>query len=190
MLMNKSEAEQFINLKSFETITDAFENQLFPIKQFLCSAPILKITFEAKKKRLILLQEVADQLGYEIGDPTNEKANFSYSGNLILDLAQYEQLIAAVHLQIMRTNSIKNLMAHIEELLKIHFTFTTPFQALNFTVSEPIILGSAMDRMEVFEGFKKLESEGIRTIKELNEHHELLAINLKKELLRWKLSSV
>jgi hypothetical protein len=47
-----------------------------------------------------------------------------------------------------------------------------------------------MDRMEVFEGFKKLESEGIRTIKELNEHHELLAINLKKELLRWKLSSV
>ena len=188
--MNKSDAEQFIDLKSFESITDAFENQLFPIKQFICAAPILKITFEAKKKRLIILQQAADPLEYNPEDETIEKSDFSFSGNLISDLAQYEQLLAAVHLQIMRTNSIKNLIAHIEELIEIHLGFTTPFQALNFTVTEPIILGSAMDRMEVFEGLKKLEAEGIRTIKELNEHHELLTTNLKKELLRWKLSSV
>ena len=188
--MNKSDAEQFIDLKSFESITDAFEHQLFPIKQFICSAPILKITFEAKKKRLNLLQQAADQLGYKVVETNIEKSNFSYSGNLTSDFVQYEQVLSAVHLQIMRTNSIKNLIAHIEELIEIHLGFTTPFQDLNFTVTDTIILGSAMDRMEVFEGLKKLEAEGIRTIKELNEHHELLTINLKKELLRWKLSSV
>jgi len=188
--MNKNEAEQFIDLNSYETIDDAFENQLFPIKQFICSAPILKITFQAKKRRLLLLQEASLLLGYIVTDKTNEGFEFSFSGNLLNDLIEYEQHLAAVHLQIMRTNCIENLIAHIEELLKIHFAFTTPFQALNFKDSEPIILGRVMDRMEVFEGLKKLESEGIRTVKELNEQQELLPENLKTELLRWKLSGV
>ena len=77
--MNKSDAEQFIDLKSFESITDAFENQLFPIKQFICAAPILKITFEAKKKRLIILQQAADPLEYNPEDETIEKSDFSFS---------------------------------------------------------------------------------------------------------------
>ena len=55
--MTLAEAKIILGIDSHEDAFDAFEEQLFALKQFFVTKPILQTTFRAKLKKLIQLQD-------------------------------------------------------------------------------------------------------------------------------------
>ena len=60
--MTEKEARQFVNLDQFDSIEEALEELVFPIKSFLLTSPILKKTFFSKLKKLALISEALEAI--------------------------------------------------------------------------------------------------------------------------------
>jgi len=179
------EAEQILNLHSFENIEDALEQSVFPIKTFVHTAPILHKTFFAKLEKLAIIDE-AYQLMCEtpIEISKHEALIFIVQTDVLTSHLHYESLIAEAQLKISATNKPREIIEICKHLLTTHSSYVEMWKDCEFLISSNVILSKQMDRMSFHEELNNLHQKGIRTIDAIWMNENLLSNEFKVEVTR------
>lgn len=183
--MTENEARKFINLDQFDSIEEAVEELVFPIKSFLLTSPILKKTFLSKHKKLALISEALEAIkGESIKNNEKIKPIFIPHKEILSTFIEYEQAISKHYLAISSTNEPSELMLSCEQLLHTHATYVAYWNECQLTTLGVILLSKPMDRMVFYSELKNLHVKNIRTIAELIKSESELSNDFKIEVER------
>ena len=179
------EAEQILNLHSFDNIEDALEQSIFPIKTFLLTAPILHKTFLAKLEKLAIIDEAYQQICETPSEVSQDEAHvFIAQSDVLTSHEHYESLIAEAQLKISATNKPREIIEICKHLLNTHSSYVEMWKDCQFLNSSTVILSKQMDRMSFHEELNNLHVKGIRTIDEIRINENLLSNEFKVEVTR------
>ena len=179
------EAEQILNLNSFDNIEDALEQSIFPIKTFLLTAPILHKTFLAKLEKLAIIDEAYQLMCETPSEVSQDEAHvFIAQSDVLTSHEHYESLIARAQLKISATNKPREIIEICKHLLNTHSSYVEMWKDCQFLNSSTVILSKQMDRMSFHEELNNLHVKGIRTIDEIRINENLLSNEFKVEVTR------
>jgi len=183
--MTEKEARQFINLDQFDSIEEAVEELVFPIKSFLLTSPILKKTFFSKLKKLALISEASESIK-GASTKKNEKINsiFIPHKEILSTFMAYEQAISKHYLAVSSTNEPREIMESCEQLLHTHATYVTFWNECQLSTPSGILLSKPLDRMIFYSELKNLHVKNIRTIAEIIKNEGELSHDFKIEVER------
>ena len=179
------EAEQILNLNSFDNVEDALEQSIFPIKTFLLTAPILHKTFLAKLEKLAIIDEAYQLMCENPSEVSQDEAHvFIAQSDVLTSHEHYESLIARAQLKISATNKPREIIEICKHLLNTHSSYVEMWKDCQFLNSSTVILSKQMDRMSFHEELNNLHVKGIRTIDEIRINENLLSNEFKVEVTR------
>ena len=179
------EAEQILNLNSFDNVEDALEQSIFPIKTFLLTAPILHKTFLAKLEKLAIIDEAYQLICETPSEVSQDEAHvFIAQSDVLTSHEHYESLIARAQLKISATNKPREIIEICKHLLNTHSSYVEMWKDCQFLNSSTVILSKQMDRMSFHEELNNLHVKGIRTIDEIRINENLLSNEFKVEVTR------
>ena len=183
--MTEKEARQFINLDQFDSIEEAVEELVFPIKSFLLTSPILKKTFFSKLKKLALISEASEAI-QGAATKNNEKINpiFIPQKEILSTFMAYEQAISKHYLAVSSTIEPRELMVKCEGLLQTHATYVAFWNECQLTTPSGMLLSKPLDRMVFYSELKNLHVKNIRTIAEIIKSESELSNDFKIEVER------
>jgi hypothetical protein len=183
--MTEKEARQFINLDQFDSIEEAVEELVFPIKSFLLTSPILKKTFFSKLKKLAHISEACEAIKGE-STKNNEKIEpiFIPHKEILSTFVEYEQAISKHYLAISSTNEPREIMESCEQLLHTHATYVAFWNECQLNTPSGILLSKPLDRMAFYSELNNLHVKNIRTIAEIIKSESELSHDFKIEVER------
>ena len=183
--MTEKEARQFINLDQFDSIEEAVEEQVFPIKSFLLTAPILKKTFLSKLKKLYLISEASETIK-GVPSKKNEKIKpiFIPQKEILPTFIGYEQAISKHYLAVSSANEPKEIMFMCEQLLDTHAVYVSFWDECQLSTPSGLLLSKPLDRMVFYSELKNLHVKNIRTIAEIIKSEGELSHDFKIEVER------
>ena len=183
--MTEKEARQFVNLDQFDSIEEAVEELVFPIKSFLLTSPILKKTFFSKLENLALISEVLETFK---GPSTKNKEKiepiFIPHKEILSTFIAYELAISKHYLAVTSTNEPRELMVRCEQLLHTHGTYVSFWNECQLTTPSGILLSKPLDRMVFYSELINLQVKNIRTIADLINNESELSNDFKIEVER------
>lgn len=183
------EAEQILNLNSFDNVEDALEQSIFPIKTFLLTAPILHKTFLAKLEKLAIIDEAYQLMCETPSEVSQDEAHvFIAQSDVLISHEHYESLIARAQLKISATNKPREIIEICKNLLTTHSSYVEMWKDCQFLNSSTVILSKQMDRMSFHEELNTLHVKGIRTIEAIRINEKLLSNEFKVEVTRLRKS--
>jgi len=183
--MTEKEARQFINLDQFDSIEEAVEELVFPIKSFLLTSPILKKTFFSKLKKLALISEASESIkGASTKNDEKIKPIFIPHKEILSTFIAYEQAISKHYLAVSSTNEPREIMESCEQLLHTHATYVTFWNECQLSTPSGILLSKPLDRMIFYSELKNLHVKNIRTIAEIIKNEGELSHDFKIEVER------
>ena len=183
--MTEKEARQFINLDQFDSIEDAVEELIFPIKSFLLTSPILKKTFFSKLKKLALISQACEAIK-GLSTKNNEiiKPIFIPQKEILSTFIAYEEAISKHYLALSSSNEPHELMLNCEQLLHTHATYVSFWNECQLTTPSGMLLSKPLDRMVFYSELKNLHVKNIRTIAEIIKNEGELSNDFKIEVER------
>ena len=183
--MTEKEARQFVNLDQFDSLEDAVEELIFPIKSFLLTSPILKKTFFSKLKKLALISQACEAIK-GLSTKYNEKIKpiFIPQKEILSTFIAYEQAISKHYLALSSSNEPHELMLNCEQLLHTHATYVSFWNECQLTTPSGMLLSKPLDRMVFYSELKNLHVKNIRTIAEIIKSQSELSHDFKIEVER------
>ena len=183
--MTEKEARQFVNLNQFDSIEEAVEELVFPIKSFLLTSPILKKTFFSKLKKLALISEALETFkGASTKNNEKREPIFIPQKEILSTFIAYEQAISKHYLALSSTNEPHELMVSCEQLLHTHATYVSFWNECQLTTPSGMLLSKPLDRMVFYSELKNLHVKNIRTIAEIIKNEGELSNDFKIEVER------
>lgn len=169
--MTLAEAKIILGIDSQEDAFDAFEEQLFALKQFFVTKPILQTTFRAKLKKLIQLQDALAV--FEIDFKQSAKVIELNPINAIEFSSVFKEvqlLKNNLKLAINRSNNPFEIKEYVERLLELATNYYRCWK-INVTFdTSAVILSKEPDPMELLAAIQAANSAGINTFEELAEN--------------------
>jgi hypothetical protein len=183
--MTEKEARHFVNLDQFDSIEEAVEELVFPIKSFLLTSPILKKTFFSKLKKLALISEALETFK-GASTKNNEKIEpvFIPHKEMLSTFIAYEQAISKHYLAISSSNEPRELIVRCEQLLHTHATYVAFWNECRLTTPSGLLLSKPLDRMVFYSELNNLHVKNIRTIAEIIKNEGELSHDFKIEVER------
>ncbi len=184
--MTKKEAEQLLQLDQFESIEDAIEHFIFPIKNFLLTAPILEKTFHSKVNKLQMLVEILACLNVEEEKEPLDLPNVEFlkQAEVLPTYIAYEKLIALHYLKISGSQNPSELHSICKNLLHIHSLYAAMWRKYSFEFFGTVLLSKPLDRMIFHLILKNLFESGIKTWEEMATKQASLPLEFRMEIER------
>ena len=169
--MTLAEAKIILGIDSQEDAFDAFEEQLFALKQFFVTKPILQTTFRAKLKKLIQLQDALTV--FEIDFKQSAKVIELNTINAIEFSSVFKEvqlLKNNLKLAINRSNNPFEIKEYVERLLELATNYYRCWKINATFDTSAVILSKEPDPMELLAAIQAANSAGINTFEELAEN--------------------
>lgn len=177
--MTAHEARVYLSIDTIEDADDAYETQLFELKQHFLTKPVLWKTAEGKLKRLVQLQTAYEALGGSVSPIQVPLVSMEFSTNFLESFSAYyarrnqlKQMIAVAPDAITVTNGV-------HALLELEKAFVLPFSELEDWHSDAVVIGAEPDVMLVQQQLKSQADLGRTTLQSLYADKN----NLPNELL-------
>ena len=177
--MTAHEALVYLSINTIEDADDAYETQLFELKQHFLTKPVLWKTAEGKLKRLVQLQTAYEALGGSVSPIQVPLVSMEFSTNFLESFSAYyarrnqlKQMIAVAPDAITVTNGV-------HALLELEKAFVSPFSELEDWHSDAVVIGAEPDVMLVQQQLKLQADLGRTTLQSLYADKN----NLPNELL-------
>ncbi len=177
--MTAHEALVYLSIDTIEDADDAYETQLFELKQHFLTKPVLWKTAEGKLKRLVQLQTAYEALGGSVSPIQVPLVSMEFSTNFLESFSAYyarrnqlKQMIAVAPDAITVTNGV-------HALLELEKAFVSPFSELEDWHSDVVVIGAEPDVMLVQQQLKLQADLGRTTLQSLYADKN----NLPNELL-------
>ena len=177
--MTHQEALVYLSIDSVDDAEEAYENQLFELKQHFLTKPVLWKTAEGKLKRLAQLQ-----IAYEVLGGTAPVTPVSVVPPVFTD--DFQESFSIYHL---RRNQLKQINAAavnavavaacVQELVELERSFVQLFEGLDDWTDKTVVIGTEPDVMLMQQQLKEQFALGRNTLQLLYASKN----NLPNELL-------
>jgi len=165
--MTESEARIILNLKENDSPSEAFEDQLFLLKQYFTTRPIIWSTFQSKLKQVNRLQEAADLFNLEdSAKGTSGIEQFQATDSILEAITNFQLIKSVLFQRIYLTGSAKELNDLVTELLTANSGYLACWPDNEIDPST-VILSKEPDPMELLADANDLKSKGILTFEAL-----------------------
>jgi hypothetical protein len=169
--MTLAEAKIILGIDSQEDAFDAFEEQLFALKQFFVTKPILQTTFRAKLKKLIQLQDALAVFEIDFNQPTKViELNPINAIEFSIVFKEVQLLKNNLKLAINRSNNPFEIKEYVERLLELATNYYRCWKINATFDTSAVILSKEPDPMELLAAIQAANSAGINTFEELAEN--------------------
>ena len=169
--MTLAEAKIILGIDSYEDAFDAFEEQLFALKQFFVAKPILQTTFRAKLKKLIQLQNAVAVFEIEFKQPLSiVEINTFNDTNFSSVFEQFQLAKNNLKLAINSSNNPTEISALVERLIELATNYYRCWKINATFDTSAVILSKEPDPMELLAAINAVNSSGINTFEELAEN--------------------
>ncbi len=169
--MTLAEAKIILGIDSQEDAFDAFEEQLFALKQFFVTKPILQTTFRAKLKKLKQLQNALAVFEIEFKQPSKvielDLINVIEFSSVFKEV---QLLKNNLKLAINRSNNPFEIKEYVERLLELAKNYYRCWKINATFDTSAVILSKEPDPMELLAAIQAANSAGINTFEELVEN--------------------
>lgn len=177
--MTPQEALIYLSIDSVDDTEEAYENQLFELKQHFLTKPVLWKTAEGKLKRLAQLQAAHEALG-------GTSPSLPISAESVTFSNDFQESFSMYHL---RRNQLKQINASavnavavsacVQELLELERSFVQLFEGLDDWTASSVVIGTEPDVMLMQQQLKEQFALGRNTLQLLYSAKN----NLPNELL-------
>lgn len=179
--MTLAEAKIILGIDSHEDAFDAFEEQLFALKQFFVAKPILQTTFRAKLKKLIQLQNAVAVFEIDFKQPLSiVEINTFNDTNFSTVFEQFQFAKNNLKLAINSSNNPIEINALVERLIELATNYYRCWKINATFDTSAVILSKEPDPMELLAAIHAANSTGINTFEELaenlNQQNEAISI--------------
>jgi hypothetical protein len=179
--MTLAEAKIILGIDSQEDAFDAFEEQLFALKQFFVKKPILQTTFRAKLKKLIQLQDALAVFEIDFKQPAKVIELNPINAIEFSSVFKEVQLLKNnLKLAINRSNNPFEIKEYVERLLELATNYYRCWKINATFDTSAVILSKEPDPMELLAAIQAANSAGINTFEELaenlNQQNEAISI--------------
>jgi len=179
--MTLAEAKIILGIDKQEDAFEAFEEQLFALKQFFVAKPILQTTFRAKLKKLLQLQNALTIFEIEFNQPLSVvEFNPINDTKFSIVFEQFQLAKNNLKLAINRSNNPYEINAHVEQLLDLATNYYRCWKINATFDTSAVILSKEPDPMELLAAIHAANSSGINTFEELaenlNQQNEAISI--------------
>jgi hypothetical protein len=169
--MTLAEAKIILGIDSQEDAFDAFEEQLFALKQFFVTKPILQTTFRAKLKKLIQLQDALAVFEIDFKQPAKViELNPINAIEFSIVFKEVQLLKNNLKLAINRSNNPFEIKEYVERLLELASNYYRCWKINATFDTSAVILSKEPDPMELLAAIQAANSAGINTFEELAEN--------------------
>jgi hypothetical protein len=169
--MTLAEAKIILGIDSQEDAFDAFEEQLFALKQFFVTKPILQTTFRAKLKKLIQLQDALAVFEIDFKQPAKVIELNPINAIEFSSVFKEVQLLKNnLKLAINRSNNPFEIKEYVERLLELATNYYRCWKINATFDTSAVILSKEPDPMELLAAIQAANSAGINTFEELAEN--------------------
>jgi hypothetical protein len=169
--MTLAEAKIILGIDSQEDAFDAFEEQLFALKQFFVTKPILQTTFRAKLKKLIQLQDALAVFEIDFKQPAKVIELNPINAIEFSSVFKEVQLLKNnLKLAINRSNNPFEIKEYVERLLELATNYYRCWKINATFDTSAVILSKEPDPMELLAAIHAANSAGINTFEELAEN--------------------
>lgn len=169
--MTLAEAKIILGIDSQEDAFDAFEEQLFALKQFFVTKPILQTTFRAKLKKLKQLQNALAVFEIDFKQPAKvielNPINAIEFSSVFKDV---QLLKNNIKLAINRSNNPFEIKEYVERLLELAANYYRCWKINATFDTSAVILSKEPDPMELLAAIQAANSAGINSFEELAEN--------------------
>ncbi|MEY4521326.1 MAG: hypothetical protein RIT10_511 [Bacteroidota bacterium] len=179
--MTLAEAKIILGIDSYEDAFDAFEEQLFALKQFFVAKPILHTTFRAKQKKLIQLQNAVAVFEIDFKQPLSIVEINTFNDTKFSTVFEQFQLAKNnLKLAINSSNNPIEISALVERLIELATNYYRCWKINATFDTSAVILSKEPDPMELLAAIHAANSSGINTFEELaenlNQQNEAISI--------------
>ncbi len=169
--MTLAEAKIILGIDSQEDAFDAFEEQLFALKQFFVTKPILQTTFRAKLKKLKQLQNALAVFEIDFKQPAKVIELNPINAIEFSSVFKEVQLLKNnLKLAINRSNNPFEIKEYVERLLELATNYYRCWKINATFDTSAVILSKEPDPMELLAAIQAANSAGINTFEELAEN--------------------
>ena len=169
--MTLAEAKIILGIDSQEDAFDAFEEQLFALKQFFVTKPILQTTFRAKLKKLKQLQNALAVFEIDFKQPAKVIELNPINAIEFSSVFKEVQLLKNnLKLAINRSNNPFEIKEYVERLLELATNYYRCWKINATFDTSAVILSKEPDPMELLAAIQAANSAGINTFEELVEN--------------------
>ena len=169
--MTLAEAKIILGIDSQEDAFDAFEEQLFALKQFFVTKPILQTTFRAKLKKLKQLQNALAVFEIDFKQPAKVIELNPINAIEFSSVFKEVQLLKNnLKLAINRSNNPFEIKEYVERLLELATNYYRCWKINATFDTSAVILSKEPDPMELLAAIQAANSAGINSFEELAEN--------------------
>jgi hypothetical protein len=179
--MTLAEAKIILGIDSHEDAFDAFEEQLFALKQFFIAKPILQTTFRAKLNKLKQVRNALAVFEIEFKQPLSiVEINPINDTKFSSVFEQFQLAKNNLKLAINSSNNPFEIKEYVERLIELATNYYRCWKINATFDTSTVILSKEPDPMELLAAIHAANSSGINTFEELaenlNQQNEAISI--------------
>lgn len=169
--MTLAEAKIILGIDSHEDAFDAFEEQLFALKQFFIAKPILQTTFRAKLNKLKQVRNALAVFEIEFKQPLSiVEINPINDTKFSSVFKQFQLAKNNLKLAINSSNNPFEIIEYVERLIELATNYYRCWKINATFDTSAVILSKEPDPMELLAAIHAVNSSGINTFEELAEN--------------------
>ncbi|MES2555625.1 MAG: hypothetical protein V4604_05710 [Bacteroidota bacterium] len=177
--MTAREALVYLSVDTIEEVDDAYETQLFELKQHFLTKPVLWKTAEGKLKRLAQLQVAYEAAGGSSSSNPVPSISLEFPDNFMESFTEYHASRNQLKQVIAGASDAVTVIGCVNSLLELERAFVSPFTELEDWSVDSVVIGSEPDVMRMQQQLKEQADLGRTTLQLLYADKN----NLPNELL-------
>lgn len=177
--MTVGEALVYLSVETIEEAEDAYETQLFELRQHFLTKPVLWKTAEGKLKRLSQLQTAYETVGGTSSPSPLPQVSLEFSADFLEAVSEYHARKNQLRQAIAVTWDAKTVINGANALLDLERAFVSQFEHFEDWGDGTVVIGSEPDVMLMQQQLKQQADLGRTTLQLLYADKN----NLPNELL-------
>ena len=184
--MDRIEALNYFSKEEIDDLKDSYEEKLFSFKQYFIHKPPITKTYQAKLKKLKLLNDAFVTLGGKVEKLESTIVLPILSSDVKELFNQFNQTRSQIKIQIQ--DSVNGIQLHsvIRDYLCLMRDYVKVWSDIDIDYSEDVKVSVELDAMEMLKAINSFNSKGFSTINDIIhlDDNDLL-IQEAKRLYLW-----
>ena len=157
--MDKKTAEILLNINQYESPEDAYEDQLFKIRNYIFMHPVIPAVYKSKQKKVYQLEQAISHFGITEKNPNSIELQPLIGSHLLDKFVCYESNRSKIKTLLSQTLSAKNIGLGIDLLIENLLNWSIELRHIDTSQANNVPLSKELDVLKAHELFKKHKTE-------------------------------
>ena len=157
--MDKKTAEILLNINQYDSPLDAYEDQLFKIRNYIFMHPVIPSVLRSKQRKIHQIEEAIWHFGITEKEPPSLELSPIKGQYLLEKFVCYESNRSKIKTSLSQTLSAKNIAMGIDLLIDNLLNWSLELIEIDTSMATDVTLSKELDVLTAHQLFKKHKTE-------------------------------